>query len=75
MKTTIEFNFPEDRTDHIIAIHALDFALVCWDMDIELRGWLKHGHELKTADDALAAMRKKLHDFLDIHNVNLDMIE
>lgn len=75
MKATIEFNLPDNNCDHIIAIHAMDFALVCCDMDNELRNWLKYGHEFKTAGDALETMREKLSDFLCIHNVSLDMIE
>ena len=75
MKATIEFNLPEDNCDHIVAVHAMDFALVCYDIDNALREWLKYGHEFKTVDDAVETMREKLSDFLATRNVSLDMIE
>ena len=75
MKATIEFNLPEDNRSHIIAVNALGFALACWDMEAELRNWLKYGHKFDTPDDAISTMRENLHEFLDIRGVNLDMIE
>ena len=74
MKGTLEFNLPEEREDHSLAIHGLDFALVCWDMDTKLRGWLKHGHKFKTADEAIESARENLFELLENYNVNLDMI-
>jgi len=75
MKATIEFDLPEDNCSHIIAVNALGFALACWDMDMELRNWLKNGHEFDSPDEAISAMRENLQEFLDIRGVNLDMIE
>ena len=75
MKATIEFNLPEDNCSHIIAVNALGFALTCWDMEAELRNWLKYGHKFDTPNDAISAIREKLHEILDVRGVNLDMIE
>ena len=74
MRATLEFNLPEEREDHNLAIHGLDFALVCWDMDVKLRNWLKYGHKFKTADEALEAARDYLCEAMETHNVNFDMI-
>lgn len=75
MKAILEFNLPEDRNEHEIAIHAMDFALTCWDLDQQLRNWLKYGNKFNTADEALEATRETLNEILNQHNVNLNMIE
>jgi len=75
MKATITFNLPEDKDDFIIHNHALDWALTVLDIDNKLREALKYGHEYKTADEALQAVRDELCEIMDSHDVNLDMIK
>ena len=74
MKATLEFNLPEERGEHLIAVHAMDFALAAFDLDEELRRWLKYGNEFKSVDEALDAARQKLHECLRAHEVSTDMI-
>ncbi len=33
--------------------HASGYALALWDLQQELRGYIKHGHTFKDADEAL----------------------
>ena len=75
MKATLEFDLAEDGCQHIIALHAMDFALSCWDINQKLRGWLKHGHQFDSADEALEGVREKLGEIMDVYNINLNMIE
>jgi len=74
MKAKLEFDMPDDRNEHIIAVHAMDWALTVWDMSRELRDWLKHGHEFKTPDEALEAVQSKLFDIIESYNITLDSI-
>lgn len=70
MKATLEFNLPEDECNFKIASNAMNWALVCWDLDGYLRGLIKHGGK-----DELQPIRDHLHDLLNDYNLNLDMIE
>ena len=74
MKATLEFDLPEDYTDHLIAVHALDWALTCFDMDDKLRSWLKYGNEFKSPDEALEVVRDCLFEIMEMRNISLEMI-
>ena len=75
MKATLEFDLPEDNDNYIAAVHGMDYALVCWDMDQKLRGWLKYGHKFIDAEEALEACREQLREIMDSHSVHMDMIK
>lgn len=64
MKACLEFTLPEEATEHLWAVHAPQLAASLCDLDEALRTWLKHGHEFKTADEALQACRDHLMDSL-----------
>jgi hypothetical protein len=74
MEATLKFDLPEERDDHIVAVHAADLYLTLLDMDNWLRNKLKYGHDLKTADEALEIARDKLFDVMEDRGVNLDMM-
>ena len=75
MRAILEFNLPEEKCEHLIAVHAMGWALTAWDMDAMLRTWLKHGHEFKDADVAIESIRDSLHEILDSRGLSLEMIE
>lgn len=74
MQAVLKFDLPEDNDEHTAAVHGMDYALACWDLDQKLRGWLKYGNKFETADDALEECRNQLREIMFEHNVNLDMI-
>jgi hypothetical protein len=74
MKAILEFNLPEDRNDFEIAAKAMDWSLVLWDVDQQLRSWEKYGNEFQSAGDALEAARICLREKLDERGLNLNMI-
>ena len=43
MKATLEFDLPEDRTEHICAVKGMDAILILDDLLNEIRAFLKHG--------------------------------
>jgi len=76
MKAILEFDLPDDRSEFRIASRAFDWALVLNDIvDGTLRNWLKYGHDFKTADEALEAMRTRCYALMEAHGVSLDDIE
>ena len=74
MKATLEFELPEEEEDLQHALHALDWALVVWDLDQDLRSYLKHGNDFKSVDEALEVVRERLYDLLEKYNISLNMI-
>lgn len=70
-KHTIVFSLPEEADALTMALHGFAWWKVSWDLDQWLRGKLKHGHEFKTADDALQACRDFLHETMTDENVSL----
>jgi len=72
MKAILEFQLPDDREGLSYALHGLDWALVTWDVDQKLRGWLKYGHDFKTADAALESCRDFIRETLREKNLTLE---
>ena len=73
MKAILEFNLPEDSAEHLLAIRGSDFHSVCWDLDQDLIGWLKHGYEFKTPEEAIEAVRDRLRQLMEDKDISLDM--
>jgi hypothetical protein len=64
-KLTIEFNLPEEQDEYELAHNASKMYDTLFGFSEDLRMWLKHGHEFKTADEALEAVRTRFYDKLD----------
>jgi hypothetical protein len=60
MKATLEFNLPEEAHEFYIATRATRMSIEISITREKIRSWLKHGHEFKTPDDALIAVRSEL---------------
>lgn len=70
MTATLTFDIPEERELHIRAIYGMDYRGLLADLDHECRMAIKHGHNHKTAEEALQWVR----DFIckglnDIHDI------
>jgi hypothetical protein len=72
MRAILEFNLPEDRQEHNAAVHGMDWALVCWELDQEIRKFLKYGNDFKSADEALEDIRRTLHNLIEESGLNLE---
>jgi hypothetical protein len=74
MKAILEFDLPDDEAEFNLKSHGDAWALVAWEMDQKLRGWLKYGHTFKTINGALTAVRDMLHAEIRDRGINLDDI-
>ena len=72
MKATLEFDLPEDQTEHYNAINGTTFRYCLQELEGELRNYIKHGHVFEDPTDALAAVRKHLHDLIRDNDLVLD---
>jgi hypothetical protein len=66
MKATIEFQLPEDRHEHLRAIHAGEAWSALYDIDSMLRSLLKYGDDrYKTPQELAHAIREEARYALD----------
>ena len=76
MKAILEFNLPDEHCEHVIAVHAMDWALSVKALNEVLRDWDKFGrHGFKTANEAIKKIRNELQGILCNKNISLDMID
>jgi hypothetical protein len=71
MKATLEFNLPEDQREFEIANQSKDMLCIIGNLEDALRSYLKYGHEFKTPEEALEAIRARLHEEVNIRRVNI----
>lgn len=60
MKATLEFSLPEEHNEHLIAVNAQELYGTMFELAEQIRGYLKHGHVFKSADEAMEWVRGEL---------------
>jgi hypothetical protein len=58
MKSTLEFNLPEESIEHLDALHGHEWKSIVLDLYHQTRNLRKHGHKYEDADAAVE-------DFMD----------
>jgi hypothetical protein len=71
MKAILEFNLPEDQREFEIANQSKDMLCIIGNLEDTLRSYLKYGHQFKTPEEALQAIRTRLHEETNIRRVNI----
>jgi len=71
MKAILEFNLPEDQREFEIANQSKDMLCIIDNLEDTLRSYLKYGHQFKTPEEALQAIRTRLHEEINIRRVNI----
>jgi len=72
MKATLEFNLPEDREEHLMAVNALELYLSLWDIDQYLRKKMKYGDLKQDKYEVYEEIRNQLHEIMDHYNVKFN---
>lgn len=73
-KITMEFNLPEEEEQAGLVFHAEDLYFVLYDLDRHLRSQLKYQKIPEEQVQAYTDIRKKLHEYMDAHDVHLEML-
>ena len=68
MKAILEFNLPEDNSEHLAAIHGFDYWKCLWDIDQWCRSNLKHGNAMST-DQALEEVRQMIGEWVNLEEI------
>lgn len=77
MKAILEFNLPEDDQDFNMAVNAVKFWSVLYELDQNLRAKTKYAPDDLPQDryDAYQEVRELLHQLMNEENVNLEMVK
>jgi hypothetical protein len=70
MKAILEFDLPEEQLEFETANNAQNMKGLVWDFGEQLRGWDKHGHNFKTADDAVDKIRAYFIQCINDYNLD-----
>lgn len=66
MRAKLEYNLPEEKSDHMLAIKGLDMFCVLWDLKEWLRSQRKHN------DKDFEEVEDKLQFLFEHYNIDLD---
>lgn len=66
MKATLEFNLPEERVEHLQAVHAGEMASAISEVMNHIRGWTKHGHQFSDPEEVMSAVDMMLAEVRDV---------
>ena len=71
MKAILEFNLPEDQRAFEMANQAADMVAAIGHFEDMLRSYIKYGHNFKTANEAIEAIRALLHEEINLRRINI----
>ena len=76
MKAILEFNLPDDQQDFNLAVNAMKFWDVLYELDQDLRSKTKYAPDDLPQDkyDAYQEVRDMLYELMSNNNVSLDMV-
>lgn len=69
MKAILEFNLPEEQEEFDLACDASAYRSILWDVDQQVREWLKFGPPFAHPDAALEAIREMISDKTMQHGI------
>jgi hypothetical protein len=71
MKATLEFNLPEDRAEHLRAVHAGTAWCALFEVDNRLRNLLKYGISNDSSyEQELSEIRKEINEITSLIEEN-----
>ena len=64
MKAILEFELPDDKENFDAAAKGMDWALLVWDLDQQLRNWIKDEELTDDPVQVLESVRELLNELL-----------
>ena len=62
MKATLEFDLPEEATEHMAAVQGMEWKLLVFNFDQQLRSHIKYGGAPKTIENIRDELREAIAD-------------
>ena len=70
MEAILKYELPEEQSEFVLASRGQDYFNTLWDLDIDARNFLKHGHNFKSADEVLEWLRQFILNTVDLGEAN-----
>lgn len=71
MKATLEFNLPDEASEHIAAVHALDWKYVIIEIDEYLRSSINYGEHSIEVTQAFQSIHDELRQLCTDNNLDI----
>jgi hypothetical protein len=73
MKATLEFNLPEDNTEYLATVKALDMANFIFELVYNTKKGLINTLEVNDGEaDGIEIVFERIHELLEHHNISID---
>jgi hypothetical protein len=66
MMASLNYDLPTETYEYLCASHGHAAIRELHDLNNQTRSWVKHGHEFKTADEAVEAFRQAVIDAIGV---------
>ena len=70
-KAILEFNLPDEQEEFKEAVNANRYFIALDEIREKLRGYLKYGHQFKTADEAIEKIQEEFFQILHDNEITL----
>jgi hypothetical protein len=73
MKAILEFNLPEDNTEYLATVKALDMANFIFELVYNTKKGLINTLEVNDGEqDGIEIVFERIHELLEYHNITID---
>ena len=73
MKATLEFNLPEDNTEYLATVKALDMANFIFELVYNTKKGLINSLKVNDGEaDGIEIVFERIHELLEYHNITID---
>jgi len=70
MKSILEFNLPEERDEHTLAIRGGKYFSTLHNLDQKLRSIIKHGHDYSSVEALATDLRQYINEHINFEEVS-----
>ena len=72
MKATLEFNLPEDNTEYLATVKALDMANFIFELVYNTKKGLIYQADGEDEENGILIVFDKIYELLQHHNISID---
>ena len=73
MKAILEFNLPEDNTEYLATVKAIDMANFIFELVYNTKKGLINTLEVNDGEaDGIEIVFERIHELLEYHNISID---
>jgi hypothetical protein len=71
-KATLEFNLPEENSEHMCAVTAQDMNCALWDIQQMLRNKYKYGTNCNSSEELIGQLYDQFFEIINTYGIDLN---